>query len=201
MIRDKFTCTDYFARAINLCKEMLGFRRTIGFDSLLVSAFNSKSIVVLFCMLIGTSPANAQILDAVRGHVKDIKARFSDHQKIEGQVLKVGTIDTKAKGQDLVHNSSGSWTLVRVGQKLYLQSGEDFRSSPGPDYHVYVSNRPAIKDNDQFSIEQVEVSRLAKPNGASYYLLESSDANEVASILIWCKQFKEYIGSADLLPK
>ena len=56
----------------------------------------------------------------------------------------------------------------------------------------------AIKDNDEFSGKQVEVSRLAKPNGASYYLLKSSDENEVSSILIWCKQFKEYIGSADL---
>lgn len=107
-------------------------------------------------------------------------------------------IDKNAKGQDLIHNSSGSWSLVRVGQQLYLQSGEDFRSSPGPDYHVYVSHGPAIKDNDKFSGRQVEVSRLAKPNGASYYLLKSSDENEVSSILIWCKQFKEYIGSADL---
>jgi len=114
--------------------------------------------------------------------------------------LKSGTIDTKAKGQDIIHNSSGTWSLVRVGQQLYLQSGEDFRSSPGPDYHVYVSNGPAIKDNDEFSSRQVEVGRLSKPNGAGYYLLKTDDVQDVASILIWCKKFKEYIGSADLAP-
>ncbi|MEY4447506.1 MAG: hypothetical protein RLZZ433_521, partial [Pseudomonadota bacterium] len=42
------------------------------------------------------------------------------------------------------------------------------------------------------------VGRLAKPNGASYYPLQTTDINEVKSVLIWCKQFKEYIGSADL---
>lgn len=158
-----------------------------------------KELLIILSLIICCTPvANAQILDALRGHVQDVKSRFGDHQKIDGQILKKGMIDKNAKGQDLIHNSSGSWSLVRVGQQLYLQSGEDFRSSPGPDYHVYVSQGPAIKDNDEFSGRQVEVSRLAKPNGASYYLLKSSDENEVSSILIWCKQFKEYIGSADL---
>jgi hypothetical protein len=160
----------------------------------------SRLIIILSLMICCTPAANAQILDAFRGHVQDIKSRFSEHQKMEGQVLKAGTIDAKAKGQDLVHNSSGSWTLVRVGKQLYLQSGEDFRSSPGPDYHVYVSSGPAIKDNDEFSAKQIEVGRLTKPNGAAYYLLKTEELNDVSSVLIWCKQFKEYIGSADLMP-
>jgi hypothetical protein len=45
------------------------------------------------------------------------------------------------------------------------------------------------------------VGRLTKPNGAAYYPLTIQNLNEVTSVLIWCKQFKEYIGSADLLPK
>lgn len=160
----------------------------------------SKKAFTLSLLLFCLSAGNAQILDAFRGHVQDIRSRFGDHQKIDGQILKMGTIDTKAKGQDIIHNSSGTWSLVRVGQQLYLQSGEDFRSSPGPDYHVYVSNGPAIKDNDEFSSRQVEVGRLSKPNGAGYYLLKTEDVQDVASILIWCKKFKEYIGSADLAP-
>jgi hypothetical protein len=118
---------------------------------------------------------------------------------MDGQVLKKGSIDTNAKGQDLVHNSSGTWTLVRSSDQLYLQSGEDFRSSSGPDYHVYVSNGPAIKDNDEFGSSQIEVGRLKKPNGAAYYLLNAKGVDDIRSVLIWCKQFKEYIGSADLV--
>jgi hypothetical protein len=117
---------------------------------------------------------------------------------MEGVTLKRGRIDKDAKGQDLLHNSSGEWSVVRVGNQLFLQSSEDFRSSPGPDYHVYISSKPAIKDNDEFSNQQIEVGRLKKPNGASFYLLKTENIEDVNSMLIWCKQFKEYIGSADL---
>ena len=37
-----------------------------------------------------------------------------------------------------------------------------------------------------------------KPNGAAFYLLKTQNPEDVSSMLIWCKQFKEYIGSADL---
>ncbi len=43
------------------------------------------------------------------------------------------------------------------------------------------------------------MGRLIKPNGAAYYKLATTDPADVASVLIWCKQFKEYIGSADLV--
>ena len=99
----------------------------------------------------------------------------------------------------MLHSSSGTWSLVRSGNQLYLQSGEDFRSSPGPDYHVYISSGPAIKDNPEFNDKQIEVARLTKPNGAAYYPLKTQSIDDVRSVLIWCKQFKEYIGSADLV--
>jgi hypothetical protein len=134
------------------------------------------------------------------GHVQDIRVRFEDHQKIEGDLIKRGLIDKNAKGQDLIHNSSGEWSVIQVGNQLFLQSSEDFRSSPGPDYHVYISSKSAIKDNDEFSVQQIEVGRLKKPNGAAFYPLKIQNPDEIRSVLIWCKQFKEYIGSADLRP-
>ncbi|MFZ9722753.1 MAG: DM13 domain-containing protein [Burkholderiaceae bacterium] len=85
------------------------------------------------------------------------------------------------------------------GNQLYLQSGEAFRSSPGPDHHFYISAERAIKDNPEFSDQQVEVARLTKPNGAAYYPLKTQNIDDMVSVLIWCKQFKEYIGSADLV--
>ena len=159
------------------------------------------SKILLSFFLIWIMPnANAQLLDAIRGHVQDLKVRFDDHQKMEGDIIKRGQIDKNAKGQDFLHNSSGEWSVVKVGDQLFLQSSEDFRSSPGPDYHVYISSKPAIKDNDEFSAQQIEVGRLKKPNGAAFYLLKTQNPEDISSMLIWCKQFKEYIGSADLRP-
>lgn len=146
------------------------------------------------------SNANAQVIDTVRGHVQDLRERFDDHRKIEGNTIKKGQIDKSAKGQDLLHNSSGEWSVVLVEGKLFLQSSEDFKSSFGPDYHVYISSMPAIKDNNEFSAQQIEVGRLKKPNGAAFYPLVTQNPDEINSILIWCKRFKEYIGSADLRP-
>ena len=157
------------------------------------------TILVLSGLLLISTSASAQLLDAIRGHAQDLKLRFESNQKVEGEILKRGQIDKNAKGQDLIHNSSGEWTLVKVGNQLFLQSGEDFRSSPGPDYHIYISSKPAIKDNDEFSAQQIEVSRIKKPNGAAFYLLKTHNPEDVNSVLIWCKQFKEYIGSADLV--
>jgi hypothetical protein len=154
--------------------------------------------LLLSALLLLPFSASAQLLDAIRGHVQDLKVRFDDHQKIEGDIIKRGQIDKNAKGQDLIHNSSGEWSLIKVGNQLFLQSSEDFKSSPGPDYHIYISSKPAIKDNDEFGAQQIEVSRIKKPNGAAFYLLKTQNPEDINSMLIWCKQFKEYIGSADL---
>jgi hypothetical protein len=159
---------------------------------------NKLNTLLLSVLLLLPVVANAQLLDAIRGHIQDLKVRFDDHQKIEGEVIKRGDIDKNAKGQDLLHNSSGEWSVIKVGNQLFLQSSENFRSSPGPDYHVYISSKPAIKDNEEFSVQQIEVSRLKKPNGAAYYLLKTQNPEDINSMLVWCKQFKEYIGSADL---
>ena len=158
------------------------------------------NILVLSALLLLPFSASAQLLDAIRGHAQDIKSRFEDNQKVEGEILKRGQIDKNAKWQDLIHNSSGEWSLVKVGNQLFLQSSDDFKSSPGPDYHIYISSKPAIKDNDEFSAQQIEVSRIKKPNGAAFYLLKTQNPEDINSMLIWCKQFKEYIGSADLRP-
>ena len=143
-----------------------------------------RFVLVLLLTVANSSTASAQVLDAIRGHAQDLRARFSDHKKIDGEVLKRGEINTRAKGQDMLHNSSGTWSLIKSGNQLFLQSGEDFRSGPGPDYHVYVSSGPAIQDNQDFSDKQVEVGRLTKPNGAAYYPLTIQNLSEVTSVLI-----------------
>jgi len=154
---------------------------------------------VLLSLLITQSPAISDISSIIKGHIADVKNRFKDDQIISGIILKQGAIDKSAKGQDLIHNSSGTWSLLRVDNDLYLQSSKDFSSSPGPDYHVYVSSAAAIQDNEEFDDKQIEVGKLLKPNGAAYYKLPIQDSNQIHSVLIWCKQFKEYIGSANLI--
>ena len=154
--------------------------------------------LLAFLSVLYPSAGLAGVSDVIVGHVNDIKARLSDGQTVQGRVLKTGEIDTTAEGQDGLHWSSGNWSLVDVDGVLFLQSAENFRSSPAPDLHVYISENPAIRDNYQFSNDQYEIGPLLKPNGAAFYRLDFTDPKRVQSILIWCKRFSEYIGSADL---
>ena len=154
--------------------------------------------LLVFLSVFYPSAGSAGVSDVIVGHVNDIKARLSDGQTVQGRVLKTGEIDTSAEGQDGLHWSSGNWSLVDVDGVLFLQSAENFRSSPAPDLHVYISENPAIKDNYQFSNDQYDIGPLLKPNGAAFYRLDFTDPKRVQSILIWCKRFSEYIGSADL---
>ena len=79
-------------------------------------------LLLSFILLCTVPNANAQLLDAIRGHAQDLRVRFDDHQKIEGELIKRGQIDKTAKGQDLIHNSSGEWSVIKVGNQLFLQS-------------------------------------------------------------------------------
>jgi hypothetical protein len=140
------------------------------------------------------------ITTTVGGHVKDIKSRYQDDQIINGKIIASGVFNEQADGQDLVHNGKGSVTIETHNQKKYVQLGKDFYSSPGPDYHVYVSDKQNINNEaDFFAAKQVELGALIKGSGATYYLLPAdSTAN---SVTIWCKEFKEYIASADIIRK
>ena len=43
-------------------------------------------VLISFCLLCTLPDANAQLLDAIRGHAKDLRVRFDDHQKIDGEL-------------------------------------------------------------------------------------------------------------------
>mgnify|MGYP001565195118 CR=1 FL=1 len=132
------------------------------------------------------------------GHIKDIANRFQDDQIIDGKVVATGVFNEEADGQDFAHNGKGSATIKAYKGKKYLQLGKDFYSSPGPDYHVYVSDKTNINNEKDFlTSKQVELGALIKGSGASYYELPANTPSD--SVTIWCKEFNEYIASADII--
>jgi len=152
-------------------------------------------------MLLLNFNVNAGLLDnasaAFFGHINDIQSRFSDDQFISGSNIKTGKINENALGMDAIHNGKGSISLIQMEDKYFIQLESDFYSSPGPDYYVYVSNEINIQDeNDFYSSKQVEVGMLLKGSGASFY--EVSSPQDINSVTIMCKKFREFIASADL---
>lgn len=165
--------------------------------------------VFIVCLLATVSiKANAGVFDtvknAVTGHVDDIKSRFDkDRPNLEyslEDVIKIGTIDEDAIGQDFFHNSKGTVSIVNIDGMNYLVLSKNFDSSPGPDYHVYISEDSKIMDESGFQRDkQIELGKLQYGNGFQFYKIPAAiDVNKINSFLLWCKKFGAYIGSSDL---
>lgn len=153
--------------------------------------------VVLSIIMVFSMNSHAGLFDIISGHASDIKSRFSADQMVDGHVIRSGEIRDDDIGQDFLHRASGTVSIVMKNGKYFIQLESNFTSTPGPDYHVYVSTSDGIVNEDSFlRAEQIELGRLAKGSGASFY--EVSNPSSVKSVTIWCKQFGEFIGSADL---
>ena len=143
--------------------------------------------------------------DVITGHFDDIVSRFAADEYIipepRKSALRIGVFDESAKGQDFLHNASGEAYIVEKDNTLYIQLAENFMSSPGPDYHVYISTTEAdINDETEFDASKpIELGKLVKGSGASFYAISSDYTfDEIKSVTVYCKAFNEYIGSADL---
>lgn len=136
------------------------------------------------------------ISTAVGGHISDLKSRFKDDQLIDGDIIARTRFRENDRGQDTLHHGSGSVYLVDTAEGLFVQLAPDFSSTPGPDYHVYVSRDTNVDHEDRFmKANQIELGRLIKGSGASYCKIP--DNTEFQSVTIWCKAFNEFITSAD----
>ncbi len=132
----------------------------------------------------------------VGGHISDLQSRFKDDQIIDGKITAQALFREDDRGQDTLHHGSGSVLVVDTPEGRFIQLAPDFTSTPGPDYHVYISQDTNVDHEDRFVIaNQTELGRLIKGSGASYYRIP--DNTEFQSVTIWCKAFGEFIMSAD----
>ena len=86
--------------------------------------------------------------------------------------------------------------VIHAPEGRLIQLAPNFSSTPGPDYHVYISQDSNVDHEDRFDkATQIELGRLIKGSGASYY--EIPESTEFQSVTVWCKAFNEFIVSAD----
>ena len=162
-----------------------------------------KQTVLLIGLIMVTYSVHAGWLDdiktAVGGHITDLQSRFKDDQLIDGKISERAKFRENDRGQDALHHGSGSVFVVDASEGRFIQLAPDFYSTPGPDYHVYVSQDTNIDHEDSFvKARQIELGRLIKGSGATYYKIP--DNTEFQSVTIWCKAFDEFIMSADFKP-
>lgn len=144
----------------------------------------------------GIALSSETVRTVVFGHANDVVSRLTpDVELTDGKLTHKGIIREDDPGQDPIHRAGGTVEIID-GNIIQLKS--DFWSTPGPDYHVYISNTLDIVDEETFKAsQQVELGRLQKGSGASEYLSPVTLNNDV-SVTIWCKAFGEFIGSANV---
>jgi len=159
-----------------------------------------KTTALTVVLVLVSSFAHAGWLDdistAVGGHISDFKSRFADDQLIDGDIVAQTTFRENDRGQDALHHGSGTVMVIDAHEGRFIQLAPDFSSTPGPDYHVYISQDSNVDHEDRFNkSSQVELGRLVKGSGASFYKIPEN--TEFQSVTVWCKAFNEFIVSAD----
>ncbi|ABC63546.1 DM13 domain-containing protein [Erythrobacter litoralis] len=105
------------------------------------------------------------------------------------------------RGADSSHPASGGVEIVKLkGGGLGVKLKGDFKVRGGPDLRVWLSdasnprNGRAVRSKDY-----VDLGRLKSSSGEQIYRIPASaDVADANSVVIWCRAFGVFFGSATL---
>jgi len=99
------------------------------------------------------------------------------------------------------HPTAGTATIYRLANGTHLLRFTNFRTSNGPDVHVYLVAATDAPDNG--SVERAGFIDLGtiKGNIGDHYILGGNvDLSKYETVSIWCKRFSVNFGAAPLKP-
>lgn len=114
---------------------------------------------------------------------------------LAGQTLASGTFHSVA------HHTIGTATIYRLGDGSRVIRLTNFRTTNGPDVHVYMV---AAEDaNDNATVKRAGFIDLGSIKGnigdQNYEVGPSVDLSKYRAVSIWCKRFSVNFGSAPLM--
>ncbi len=93
---------------------------------------------------------------------------------------------------DGIHNAEGKAKILTLTDGSQILRLEDFRSTNGPDVHLYLST-------DKQASDFIDLGKLKANNGNQNYPIPiDTDFNKYKYVLIWCQPFSVLFGSAQL---
>ena len=93
---------------------------------------------------------------------------------------------------DGIHNAEGKAKILTLTDGSQILRLEDFRSTNGPDVHLYLST-------DKQASDFIDLGKLKANNGNQNYPVPiDTDFNKYKYVLIWCQPFSVLFGSAQL---
>ncbi len=100
----------------------------------------------------------------------------------------------------VVHPTTGTATIYRLGDGDRILRFTKFRTSNGPDVHVYLVAADDAKDNATVKrADFVDLGPIKGNVGDQNYALGSDlDLSKYRTVSIWCKKFSVNFGAAPL---
>ena len=93
---------------------------------------------------------------------------------------------------DGVHNAEGQSKIILLYDGSQILRLENFKSTNGPDLHVYLST-------DTKATDIVNLGKLkANIGNQNYEIPKGTDLEKYNQVLIWCKPFSVLFGSSEL---
>jgi len=101
------------------------------------------------------------------------------------------------------HDTSGTVRIVELADGGRVLRLEDFRTTNGPDLHVWLTDAPVIDGRGGWFVfddgAYVELGKLKANNGNQNYAIPAgTDLSELTSVSIWCDKFNVSFGAAEL---
>jgi aquaporin Z len=100
----------------------------------------------------------------------------------------------------VLHDTSGRATVYRLGDGSRVLRFTNFKTSNGPDVHVYLVAADDAKDSD--SVKQAGFIDLGTIKGnigdQNYTLASDVDLSRYRAVSVWCKRFSANFGTAPL---
>ena len=100
----------------------------------------------------------------------------------------------------VLHDTSGTATLYQLGDGSRILRFTNFKTSNGPDVHVFLVAAEDAKDSD--SVKQAGYIDLGSIKGnigdQNYTLASNIDLAKYRAVSVWCKRFSANFGTAPL---
>lgn len=111
---------------------------------------------------------------------------------IDQSTPKTGLIGNFIGVGDGIHNAEGQAKILTLSTGSPILRLEDFKSTNGPDVHLYLSSNKKANDF-------IDLGRLkANIGNQNYQIPLETDLNKYKYVLIWCQPFSVLFGSAQL---
>jgi hypothetical protein len=112
------------------------------------------------------------------------------------QTLATGNFHT------VLHPTSGSAAIYRSSDGARILRFTDFKTSNGPDVHIYVVAAENPSDNDSVkNAADIDLGELKGNIGnQNYDLGPNVDLSKYRSVVVWCRRFSFNFGYAPLSP-